>query len=111
MRRDARAGVLWAWKEALGTLELAGVRRRRAETYLELARRVASTTLLSEEAELAFADLALLATTASYGDTPAGGTGALQAQRDAETVVRSARRRIARWQRIASALDPRTLPV
>ena len=108
-RRDAWAGILAVWRGALGTLDLAGVRRRNAETYLELAGRVAATGVLSAEAELAFADLALLATTASYGDAPAADTRARQAERDAATVVRSARRRIARWQRIASALDPRGL--
>ena len=35
---EPRAGVLAAWAEASRTLELAGVRRHRAETYLELAK-------------------------------------------------------------------------
>ncbi len=109
-RREARTGVLAAWGEALRSLDLAGIRRRRAETYLELARRVSSTGVLSDEAERAFRDLARLATTASYSGSPPGDFGVRQATRDAKTVVRSTRRRIARWQRIAAALDPRSLP-
>ena len=54
------------------TLDLAGIRRRRAETYLELARRVVSTGVLSDEAELALRDLARLATAASYAASPPG---------------------------------------
>jgi hypothetical protein len=110
LRRESRAGILAAWGEALRTLDLAGIRRRRAETYLELARRVTSTGVLSDEAELAFRNLARLATTASYAGAPPGDFAARQATRDANTVVHSARRRIARWQRIAAALDPRSLP-
>ena len=53
LRREPRAGILAAWGEALSTLDLAGIRRRRAETYLELAPRVTSTRMLSEEATLA----------------------------------------------------------
>ena len=90
-RREPRAGILAAWGEALRTLDLAGIRRRRAETYLELARRVASTGVLSTEAERALGDLARLATLASYAAAaPPGDTGPLQAMRDARTVVRSA---------------------
>ena len=104
---SARAGILAAWREALGTLDLAGVRRRRAETYLELAGRVAATGVLSEEAELAFADLALLATTASYGDRHLRRHPApVRRLATPATVVRSARRRIARWQRIVAAARP-----
>ena len=110
LRRESRAGILAAWGEALRTLDLAGIRRRRAETYLELARRVTSTGVLSDEAELAFRNLARLATTASYAGAPPGDFAARQATRDASTVVHSARRRIAYWQRIAAALDPRSLP-
>jgi hypothetical protein len=110
LRRESRAGILAAWGEALRTLDLAGIRRRRAETYLELARRVTSTGVLSDEAELAFRNLARLATTASYAGAPPGDIAARQATRDASTVVHSARRRIAYWQRIAAALDPRSLP-
>ncbi len=108
--RRPRAGILAAWSEALRTLDLAGVRRRRAETYLELARRVALTGVLSEEASLALRDLARLATSASYAASPPGTAGTRQAMRDAKTVIRSARRRVARWQRVAAALDPRGLP-
>ncbi len=109
LRRETRAEVLAAWGEALRTLDLAGIRRRRAETYLELARRVTSTGVLSDEAALAFWDLARLATAASYAGSPPGDLGARQATRAATTVVRSARRRIARWQRIVASLDPRSL--
>ena len=109
-RRESRAGILAAWGEALRTLDLAGIRRRRAETYLELASRVTSTGVLSEEAELALGHLARLATTASYAASPPSEVGTRQAMSDARTVVRSARRRVAPWQRIAAALDPRGLP-
>jgi len=108
-RRESRAGILAAWGVALRTLDLVGIRRRRDETYLELAKRVSSTGVLSDEAGVAFGNLARLATTASYAGSPPGDFGARQATRDAKTVVRSARRRIARWQRIAVALDPRSL--
>ena len=108
-QREPRAGVLAAWGEALRMLDLAGVRRRRAETYLELARRVGSTGVLSEEGELALRDLARLATTASYAASPPSKAGSRQALRDAKTVARSSRRRVARWQRVAAALDPRSL--
>ncbi|MGD0873459.1 MAG: transglutaminase domain-containing protein [Acidimicrobiales bacterium] len=110
LRRESRAGVLAAWSDALRNLERVGVRRRRAETYLELASRVSSTGVLSGEAELAFADLAMLATTASYAGTPPGELWARQATRDARTVVRGARGTIARWKRIMSVFDPRNLP-
>jgi transglutaminase-like putative cysteine protease len=108
--REPRAGILAAWSEALRTLDLAGVRRRRAETYLELARRVALTGVLSEEASLALGDLARLATSASYAASPPESGGTRQAMSSAKTVIRSARRRVARWQRVAAALDPRGLP-
>jgi hypothetical protein len=109
-RRESRAGILAAWGEALRMLDLAGVRRRRAETYLELARRVGSTGVLSEEAEVALRDLARLATTASYAALAPPDAGTRQALRDAKTIARSARRRVARWQRVVAALDPRSLP-
>jgi hypothetical protein len=91
-------------------LDLAGIRRRRAETYLELARRVGSAGVLSDDADLALRDLARLATTASYAAASPGPDGSRQAMEDARKVTRSARRRIARWQRVAAALDPRSLP-
>jgi hypothetical protein len=93
----------------LRTLDLAGIRRRRAETYMELARRVSSTRMLSGEAELAFSNLARFATAASYAGSPPRDFAARQATLDARTVVRSARRRVARWQLVAAALDPRSL--
>jgi len=109
-RRESRAGILAAWGEALRTLGLAGIRRRRAETYLELASRVTSAGVLSDEAELALRNLARLATTASYAASLPSDVGTREAMSDSKTVVRSARRRVARWQRIAAALDPRGLP-
>jgi len=109
-RRESRSGILAAWREALRTLDLAGIRRRRAETYLELAKRVGSADLLSDEAAIALRHLAQLATAACYGAESPGDDGARQAMRDAKTVARSARRRIARWQRLLAALDPRGLP-
>jgi len=66
--------------------------------------------LLSEEAEIAFGDLARLATAAHYAGSSPGYEGADQAIHDAKTVVRSARRKVARWQQIVAALDPRDLP-
>jgi transglutaminase-like putative cysteine protease len=108
-RREPSAGILAAWSEALRTLDLAGIRRRRAETYMELARRVSSTRMLSGEAELAFSNLARFATAASYAGSPPRDFAARQATLDARTVVRSARRRVARWQLVAAALDPRSL--
>ena len=110
LRSEPRAEILAAWGEALRTLDLAGIRRRRAETYLELASRVTSTGVLTDEAELALRNLARLATTASYAAAPPSEVGTRQAMSDAKTVVRSARRRVARWQRIAASLDPRGLP-
>jgi transglutaminase-like putative cysteine protease len=110
LRREPRASILATWDEALSTLDLAGIRRRRAETYLELATRVTSTRMLSEEATLAFWNLALIVTAVYYAGSPPGDFVARQATRDARTVVRSARRRIAGWQRVAAALDPRGLP-
>ena len=109
-RREPRAGILAAWGEALRTLDLAGIRRRQAETYLELASRVATTRVLSDDAQLALGDLARLATVAAYDASPPGDDGSRRAIRDAATVIRSARRRVARWQRVAAALDPRSLP-
>jgi len=108
-RREPSAGILAAWNEALRTLDLAGIRRRRAETCMELARRVTATRMLSGEAELAFSNLARFATAVSYASSPPGAFAARQATRDARTVVRSARRRVARWQLVAAALDPRSL--
>ena len=109
-RREPRTGILVAWGEVMRTLDLAGIRRRRAETCMELARRVASTEILPGEAELALSNLARVATSALYGDSDPGDLVVRQATKDARTVVRAARRRIARWQLIAAALDPRRLP-
>lgn len=102
-----RVGVLAAWAEASRTLELAGVRRRRAETYLELAKRTAATGVLSKEAEQALYDLAGLATTASYAACPPGQAATARALGDARMVIRSAREKVARWQLIVAAVDPR----
>ena len=66
--------------------------------------------MLSEEAEVALRDLARLATTASYAALAPPDAGTRQALRDAKTIARSARRRVARWQRVVAALDPRSLP-
>ncbi|MGO9965578.1 MAG: transglutaminase-like domain-containing protein [Acidimicrobiales bacterium] len=108
-RRAPSTGILAAWSEALRTLDLAGIRRRRAETHMELARRVTATGMLSTEAELAFANLARFATEACYAGSQPGDFAARQAELDARTVVGSARRRVARWQLVAAALDPRSL--
>jgi transglutaminase-like putative cysteine protease len=108
--REPRAGILAAWCEASRTLDLAGIRRRRAETFVELAKRVQIAGLLSEEAEIALGDLARLATAARYAGTSPGDDGVGRAIVDARTVVRSARSKLARWQQIAAALDPRGLP-
>jgi transglutaminase-like putative cysteine protease len=107
--REPDAGVLAAWSEVLRTLDLVGIRRRRAETCIELARRVSATSVLSEEADLALSNLARFATAASYAGSPSGDFAARQATLDARTVVRSARRRVARWQLVVAALDPRSL--
>jgi transglutaminase-like putative cysteine protease len=106
---EPRAGVLAAWGEASRMLDLAGIRRRRAETFVELAGRAASAGVLSREAELALLDLARLATSACYSAAPPGEGGAFQALADARTVARSARDRVAHWQLVAAALDPRGL--
>jgi transglutaminase-like putative cysteine protease len=106
---EPRAGVLVAWGEASRMLDLAGVRRRRAETFVELARRVSSIGLLSSEAELALGDLARLATTACYSALPPSDGAAKKALADATIVVGSARGRVARWLIVAAALDPRGL--
>jgi hypothetical protein len=66
--------------------------------------------VLSDQAALALADLAQLVTAACYGASPPAADGARRASEDAKTVVRSARASVARWQRIAAALDPRSLP-
>jgi transglutaminase-like putative cysteine protease len=105
--REPRTGILAAWSEVSRTLDLAGVRRQRAETFIELAKRVEVVGLLSEEAEVAFGDLARLATAARYAGTYPGHDIVDQAIRDAEIVVRSARRNVAWWQQIVAALDPR----
>jgi hypothetical protein len=107
--REPRGGVISAWAEASRTLGLAGVVRRRGETHLELARRVASSGVLSAEAEAAFFDLARLVERACYAASAPGPSGARQAFADAETVVRSARRKLARWQLVMTMLDPRGL--
>jgi transglutaminase-like putative cysteine protease len=109
-RREPRAGVLAAWNEALRTVDLVGIRRRRAETYMELARRIVSAGALSPEAEPALKDLARLATTATYAAAPPADCAVRQAMSDAKVVVRYARQRADRWQRVAAALDPRALP-
>jgi transglutaminase-like putative cysteine protease len=106
-RAEPRAGVLAAWGEALRILDLAGIRRRRGETCLELATRVSSAGVLSEAAEVALKDLARLATSAGYAAMPPGDAGLHQAVFDAKTVGRSARRRVARWQLVVAAFDPR----
>jgi transglutaminase-like putative cysteine protease len=107
---DPRVRTLAAWGEASRTLDLAGLRSRRGETYLELSQRAVRTGVLSDQAALALADLAQLVTAACYGASPPAADGARRASEDAKTVVRSARASVARWQRIAAALDPRSLP-
>jgi transglutaminase-like putative cysteine protease len=106
-----RAEVLAAWGETSRALELAGMQRRRAETYIEFARRSAASGLLSGAGALALYDLASLMTTACYGADPLGHDGAGRAREDARTVVRAVRGRLAHWQRLAAALDPRGLRV
>jgi transglutaminase-like putative cysteine protease len=108
--REPRAGILAAWTEASKALERAGARRLRAETFVELAKRVESAGLLSPEAALALGDLARLATTARYAATLPDKEALGQAIRDARTVVASAQRRVAPWQKVLTALDPRGLP-
>jgi cob(I)alamin adenosyltransferase len=66
--------------------------------------------LLSPEAALALGDLARLATAARYAATLPGKDAVGQAIRDARTVVRSAQRKVAPWQKILTALDLRGLP-
>jgi transglutaminase-like putative cysteine protease len=109
-RREPRAGVLAAWNEALRTVDLVGIRRRRAETYLELAGRIVSAGALSTEAEPALKELARLATTASYSGSPPAESDVRQAMSDSKVVARHALRNADRWQRVAAALDPRSLP-
>ena len=65
--------------------------------------------MLSGEAAIAFSNLARSATAALYAGSPLGDLAAGQAALDARTVVRCARRRVARWQLVAAALDPRSL--
>jgi transglutaminase-like putative cysteine protease len=108
--REPRAGILAAWAEVSRTLDRAGARRLRAETFVELATRVESAGLLSPEAALALGDLARLATAARYAATLPGKDAVGQAIRDARTVVRSAQRKVAPWQKILTALDLRGLP-
>ncbi len=104
---EPRSGVLAAWREATRTLDLAGITRRRSETYVELAERVGSAGLLSEEAAIALSNLARLATAACYAPGSPGGAGLDRALRDARTVVRSVRTRVTRRQLVAAVLDQR----
>jgi transglutaminase-like putative cysteine protease len=107
--REPGTEILSAWSEASRTLELAGIRRRRGETFLELADRARTTGLLSGEAAAALADLAGLATIVCYSGSPPGLEGKDRARKDATTVIQSARLKVPRWQRIAAVIDPRGL--
>ena len=108
---EPRSGVLAAWREATRTLDLAGIRRRRAETYRRARRACRGRPgCCPKRRRSRCSDLARLATAACYAPRRPGEAGLDQALRDARTVVRSARRRVARWQLVAAALDPRGLP-
>ena len=111
LSREPREAVLVAWSEAARCFDRTGMHRRRAETHVELARRVVSAGLLPAHAEEALGDLARLATSAWYGESPPGEAGARQAIADALTVVRSTPMRFSYWRRFVSVLDPRVVLV
>jgi hypothetical protein len=70
---------------------------------------VASSGIVSAEAEIALFDLARLAEWACYGAGVPRAAGVRQALSDAATVVKSARGNLARWQVLMTSLDPRNL--
>ena len=106
---DPRRGVLRAWRDAAEALDLAGIHRRRAETYLELARRVTTAGVLTSEGEAALGRLAGLATAACYSAHPVGPEVQRAAVAAAGDVRRGARRSVSRWRRALAMLDPRGL--
>lgn len=107
--RDPARGALMAWNAAIGVLAAAGLHRRRAETYLEFARRVRQAGAIAGEAEAALGRLADTANRALFAKVPPTTADSRRAAADSAMVRRSARHSLTWGTRFLLVMDPRDL--
>ncbi len=107
--RDPARGALMAWSSAIGVLGAAGLHRRRAETYLEFARRVCTAGAITGDAEAAFGRLAEAANRALFARLPPSAEDSCRAAADSAMVRRSARHSLSWGTRFVLLMDPRDL--
>jgi transglutaminase-like putative cysteine protease len=108
-RRDPIRAVLFAWRQAVVALAVAGVHRRRAETFQEFATRVRRAGVLNNNAETALDRLAVSSNRALFARQGLTDDDSRRAASDAVAVRRSARRSMAWWAKLLLQLDPRDL--
>ncbi len=107
--RDPVRGILLAWRQAIGVLAATGLHRRRAETFLEFARRVRRAGALTSEADEALTRLADSANRALFARLPPTREESRRAASDLLVVRRAARRSMGWWSKLLLQLDPRDL--
>jgi hypothetical protein len=107
--RDPVRGVLAEWSASVRLLAAAGFHRRRAETFDEYARRVRISGVLSTSADAALVRLVQATNRAMFGKTPPTPEEMKSVASDSTLVRRSARKRLAWWQKIVMEVDPRDL--
>jgi hypothetical protein len=105
----AEARILLAWIEVGEQLALAGAPPRRADTPTEYAERAVLKADLHGEAASALAGLAGRVVEVSYGPSAAAQGMVGEAERSRQTITAAIRTGRSRWQRVLSALDPRSL--
>jgi hypothetical protein len=106
-QRDPARGVLSSWRATQRILAVAGLHRRRAETFPEFAQRVRMAGVLNADADDALRRMARVANHAAFSLRPPTASQAAKVRADAAVVQRIARRRIPRWQRLVLIVDPR----
>jgi len=104
---DPSERILVAWSEVCDALARVGAARRPAETPQEHARRVGSSLGGTDESRLRA--LAAVATEAGYAEAPLDEGRATETVGSASALERSILATLDRRDRIAGALDPRSL--
>jgi transglutaminase-like putative cysteine protease len=96
-RQDPRASIVWAWRDALRWLRIAGVQARSTETPLEVAAR-AAPVLTSASSEIV--TLAQLTTAAGYAAAEPAPADVEAARAEVESIRRSAKAHVGRGWRL-----------
>ena len=96
-RQDARALIMWAWRDALRWLRIAGVQARSTETPLEVAAR-AAPVLITASSEIA--TLAQFVTAACYAAADPEPTDIEAARADVESIRQCAKAHVGRGWRL-----------